>query len=289
MKPIHIGLKLMGVRVLLGSGGEEGRKAANDLVDLLRHGWSTAISPDGPHGPQGVLKSGVLHIALQSGVPILPVRFIASRTFALPSWDKKPLPLPFSSITVVLGEPIAVGESNFEEAAKLLTDRMTHHWGPTRPMQPVSKLATDLQHYASYVPSWYPLDYKLQHIYNVIINSIRYFWDDRKNAANQKKHRVSFEEAQSGFFDEHAVEYYDPDHSESEDRFLMLGFSYQLRVLVVSYALREQETEIRLISARKATKKEQKVYTGGRLWGKNTIFQKWKDVKILTWKGWRNK
>lgn len=125
MKPVHIGLKLAGIHVLLGSGGEEGRTAANELVDLLRQGWSTVISPDGPHGPQGVLKRGVLHIALQSGVPILPVRFIAPRTFAVPSWDKKPLPLPLSTVTVVFGEPIAVTESNFEAAAQLLADRMT--------------------------------------------------------------------------------------------------------------------------------------------------------------------
>jgi lysophospholipid acyltransferase (LPLAT)-like uncharacterized protein len=127
MKPIHIGLKLMGIRVLLGSRGEEGRTAANDLVDLLRKGWSTVISPDGPHGPQGVLKKGVLHIALQSGVPILPVRFIAPRTFVLPSWDKKLLPLPLSKIMVVFGEPITVNESNFEEVVKLLEERMTVH------------------------------------------------------------------------------------------------------------------------------------------------------------------
>ena len=127
MKPIHIGLKLMGIRVLLGSGGEEGRKASNDLVALLRQGWSTVISPDGPSGPQGVLKRGVLHIALQSEVPILPVRFVASRSFALPSWDKKLLPLPLSKITVVFEKPIFVNESNFIEAAKLLADRMTNH------------------------------------------------------------------------------------------------------------------------------------------------------------------
>jgi len=59
------------------------------------------------------------------------------------------------------------------------------------------------------------------------MNSITFSWDDRKNKANQKKHGVSFEEAQTVFFDEHAIEYYDPDHSESEDRFLMLGLSYQ--------------------------------------------------------------
>jgi len=97
------------------------------------------------------------------------------------------------------------------------------------------------------------------------MNSISFSWHDTKNIANQKKHKVSFEEAQSVFFDEHANEYYDPGHSESEDRFLMLGLSYQVRVLVVSYTLREDETEIRIISARKATKKEQKAYTGENL------------------------
>ncbi len=97
------------------------------------------------------------------------------------------------------------------------------------------------------------------------MNSISFFWDDRKNIANQKKHRVSFEGAQSVFFDENAIEYYDPDHSESEDRFLMLGLSYKVRILVVSHTLRGDETEIRVISARKATKKEQKAYTGEKL------------------------
>ena len=97
------------------------------------------------------------------------------------------------------------------------------------------------------------------------MDSIGFSWDHRKNTANQKKHKVSFEEAQTVFFDEQAIEYYDPDHSESEDRFLMLGLSYQVRVLVVSYTLREDETEIRIISARRATKKEQKGYTGEKL------------------------
>lgn len=97
------------------------------------------------------------------------------------------------------------------------------------------------------------------------MKSISFSWDNRKDSANQKKHRVSFGEAQSVFFDKQAIEYYDPDHSESEDRFLMLGLSYKIRILVISYTLREDETEIRIISARKATKKEQKVYTGEKL------------------------
>jgi len=116
-----------------------------------------------------------------------------------------------------------------------------------------------------HTPPNYPLDNKLQHIYNVIMDSISFSWDQRKNTANQKNHKVSFEEAQTVFFDEHAIEYYDPDHSESEDRFLMLGHSYQIRVLVVSHTLRKDGTEIRIISTRKATKKEQKVYFGDKL------------------------
>lgn len=92
---------------------------------------------------------------------------------------------------------------------------------------------------------------------------LSFLWDDRKSKTNKNKHDVSFEEAQTVFFDENSIEYYDPDHSLDEDRFLMLGLSYQLRVLVVSYYIRKKGTEIRLISSRKATKKEQKVYFGG--------------------------
>jgi len=96
------------------------------------------------------------------------------------------------------------------------------------------------------------------------VKSIRFSWDEQKNRTNQKKHRVSFDEAQTVFFDENAIEYFDPDHSVDEDRFLMLGISFRLRVLVVSYSLRQRGSEIRIISARKATKKEQKVYFGGK-------------------------
>jgi lysophospholipid acyltransferase (LPLAT)-like uncharacterized protein len=66
MKPIHVVFRLMGLRrLLLGSSGEEGRRAANRLAALVRSGYSTAISPDGPNGPARVLKKGVLHVALQ--------------------------------------------------------------------------------------------------------------------------------------------------------------------------------------------------------------------------------
>ena len=95
------------------------------------------------------------------------------------------------------------------------------------------------------------------------MESLRFSWDDRKDKANQKKHGISFDEAQTVFFDDNAIEFYDPDHSENENRFIMLGLSYRLRVLVVCHCLRDNNSEIRIISARKATKKEQKVYLGG--------------------------
>lgn len=95
------------------------------------------------------------------------------------------------------------------------------------------------------------------------MESLKFSWDDRKDKANQKKHGISFDEAQTVFFDDNAIEFYDPDHSKNENRFIMLGLSYRLRVLVVCHCLRDSDSEIRIISARKATKKEQKVYLGG--------------------------
>ena len=93
---------------------------------------------------------------------------------------------------------------------------------------------------------------------------LRFTWDKSKSKANQKKHSILFEEAQTVFFDENAIEFFDPDHSESEERFLLLGLSSSLRIVVVSHCYRKSESLIRIISARKATKKEQKVYTGGK-------------------------
>ena len=87
-------------------------------------------------------------------------------------------------------------------------------------------------------------------------------WDDHKNKINHQKHGTSFEEARTVFFDENAIEFFDPDHSKEEDRYLLMGISYKFRILVVSYCVRQSDSEIRIISARKATKKEQNVYFG---------------------------
>ena len=85
-------------------------------------------------------------------------------------------------------------------------------------------------------------------------------WDERKSRANASKHGVTFEEAYSVFKDENAIQYFDPDHSEDEDRFILLGVSAKLRVVVVCHCFRESELVIRIISARKASKSEQKNY-----------------------------
>ena len=92
------------------------------------------------------------------------------------------------------------------------------------------------------------------------MNGLRFVWDEHKNRANQRKHGVSFEEAQSVFFDENAKLYFDPDHADEEDRFILLGMSYQLRTLVVCHCYRESDAVIRIISARKANRSEQKSY-----------------------------
>jgi len=94
------------------------------------------------------------------------------------------------------------------------------------------------------------------------MDNLHFTWDETKNKSNQRKHGVSFEEAKTVFFDENAIEFPDPDHSKDEDRFIMLGFSHKLRMLVVCYCYRQKETIIRIISARKATRKESASYGG---------------------------
>jgi uncharacterized protein len=90
--------------------------------------------------------------------------------------------------------------------------------------------------------------------------ALRFEWDPKKAASNEKKHGVSFEEARTVFFDENAKLIDDPDHSEDEERFVLLGISSLLRVMVVCHCYREQGNLIRIISARKASTHESKQY-----------------------------
>jgi hypothetical protein len=91
---------------------------------------------------------------------------------------------------------------------------------------------------------------------------IRFEWDAAKSRANVRKHGVSFEEAQSVFYDDFALQFYDPENSEAEDRFLLLGMSNQSRILLVCHCERASGAVIRIISARKATRNERKHYEG---------------------------
>jgi hypothetical protein len=89
---------------------------------------------------------------------------------------------------------------------------------------------------------------------------IRFQWDERKGLVNRRKHGVSFDEAQSAFYDPLARVMADPEHSEAEERFLLLGMSRRLRILMVCHCYRESEEVIRIISARRATTREAEQY-----------------------------
>ncbi len=96
------------------------------------------------------------------------------------------------------------------------------------------------------------------------MEQISFEWDENKNKLNRKKHSVSFEEAATVFYDEEALLIADPDHSENEDRFIILGMSARANVLTVCHCYRRSETVIRIISARRATGNEVKTYTERR-------------------------
>ncbi|MGI0120146.1 BrnT family toxin [Zooshikella sp. RANM57] len=96
------------------------------------------------------------------------------------------------------------------------------------------------------------------------MSAYNFTWDERKNLINQSKHGVSFDEAKTVFFDDYARLIADPDHSEDEERFILLGMSNHFKTLVVCHCYRADDHEIRLISARRANKHEQKQYDGFR-------------------------
>ena len=92
------------------------------------------------------------------------------------------------------------------------------------------------------------------------MGDLRFTWDSRKATTNKRKHGVSFDEGQTVFLDDNALLIADPEHSEDEDRFLLLGLSAKLRMLVVCHCVRESGDLIRIISARKADRTERGEY-----------------------------
>jgi uncharacterized DUF497 family protein len=92
------------------------------------------------------------------------------------------------------------------------------------------------------------------------MTELRFEWDERKSRSNKKKHGVSFEEARSVFLDENARLIDDPDHSQDEERFILMGVSELLRVVLVCHCYRQDGDVIRIISARRADSEEQSSY-----------------------------
>jgi uncharacterized protein len=97
-------------------------------------------------------------------------------------------------------------------------------------------------------------------MYTVVVTELSFRWDPAKDTVNRRKHGVAFEEAATVFYDESALLLDDPDHSADEDRFVLLGLSAQLRVLIVCHCYREAGDVIRIISARKADREEREEY-----------------------------
>lgn len=124
MEPVYVMLRLLGMRkLILGSAGNGGRQAAASLVECLKDGkYSAVINPDGPGGPILKAKKGVLFIAAQTGLPIIPVRYECRFKTKSPGWDHKWLPLPFGSIRVVFGSPMRVAEHDLLNLDALLAD-----------------------------------------------------------------------------------------------------------------------------------------------------------------------
>jgi uncharacterized DUF497 family protein len=92
------------------------------------------------------------------------------------------------------------------------------------------------------------------------MKKINFEWDENKNKLNLKKHKIDFDEAKTVFYDSNARIINDPEHSDEEERFLLLGFSLNFKILIVCHCFRNDDKNIRIISARKADKQEQKYY-----------------------------
>ena len=93
-----------------------------------------------------------------------------------------------------------------------------------------------------------------------MVTALRFDWDPQKDGANRRKHGIPFAEAEVIFWDENALLLDDPDHSDEEDRFVLLGLSGRLRLLAVVHSYQAHEAVIRIISARKATRREHELY-----------------------------
>lgn len=96
------------------------------------------------------------------------------------------------------------------------------------------------------------------------MKKLRFEWDTKKDKTNINKHSISFDDASTVFYDEYAIQFFDPEHSDDEDRFILLGSGFNFKTLIVCHCFREEETVIHIISARKADKDEDEFYWSKR-------------------------
>lgn len=122
---VAVAVRLRGFEVVTGSSTRGGLKAYRDLRRCLEQRQSVCITPDGPKGPAEQVKSGVIHLAQQSGCAIVPVSVVCSRVHRLRSWDRSLLPLPFSQVLLQLGEPLHP-EGTLEEGQAQLQAALHH-------------------------------------------------------------------------------------------------------------------------------------------------------------------
>jgi uncharacterized DUF497 family protein len=104
------------------------------------------------------------------------------------------------------------------------------------------------------------VDIAMSNHYNIIIRDVEFEWDIDKNNSNYDKHGIRFEQAATAFLDPFSEVYFDPEHSESEDRYLLIGYAASYGLLVVCHCYRSKDEVVRMISARKATESESTYY-----------------------------
>lgn len=126
MKHILVIMWWAGVReAVLGSTGDKGREAADRILEKLKEGKSTVMAPDGPYGPKRQLKKGALHLAQQSGVPLIALEFQISRAWIIPgTWEGKKYPLPFSRTKIIFHPPLYVTEAGFAQSGAQLAKQL---------------------------------------------------------------------------------------------------------------------------------------------------------------------
>jgi hypothetical protein len=126
MRPIHYLMRLYKIKTIFGASGSNGKLAAAELSQLLVNGLSTVINPDGPAGPIHQIKPGVLKLAQELRLPILPLKIKLGQSWLWPSWDSKRMPFPFTKIEIVASAPIKYDDSkSWEQMANQISEKLS--------------------------------------------------------------------------------------------------------------------------------------------------------------------